>query len=209
MDAKSVAVGSVKSKTQWVGALVVLLGILVDNAQLVGQLIPPEYMGKAMSGVGLLFMFMRSITSTSLEEKAAPKEGGFVSVKLLLVLACLSAGFLLGGCATKPAQSELAKAECLKTNPATVCEMRGWVMESYAYLIGLNQTIEQNAKDQVWSKAQATAYLDKSRAARKLVNDVDTAMGKGDILSAGNARTLALRALTELQREVAAQARKP
>jgi hypothetical protein len=127
----------------------------------------------------------------------------------ILYALIIGVAVLAGGCATKPAQSELAKAECLKTNPAAVCELRGWVFESYAYLIGLNQTIEQNANDRVWSKAQATAYLEKSRAARRLVNDVDAALGKGDILSAGNARTLALRALTELQREVAAQARKP
>ena len=109
MDAKAVAIGSLKSKTQWVAALVVLLGVIVDNPQAIGNLIPQEYVGKLMSGIGLLFMWLRMVTATSLSEKGAPAgaaakdpQRGFITVRFLVLLAGLSVGVVLGGCGAMP-----------------------------------------------------------------------------------------------------------
>jgi len=69
MNAKELAIGSMKSKTQWIGVIVIVLGILQDQSQMLSILIGPEHMGKVMAAIGLVFMVLRAVTSTSLAEK--------------------------------------------------------------------------------------------------------------------------------------------
>lgn len=71
--AKAVAVGTLRSKTGWFALGLLVLGFLEQNQQLLGQLIPAQYMGVVLSGIGFLTLLLRTLTTQSVVEKAAPK----------------------------------------------------------------------------------------------------------------------------------------
>jgi len=109
MDAKAVVVGSLKSKTQWVAMLLIALGVLQDQSQVLTQFLGPDVMGKVLAGGGVLMALLRAITTSSLTDKAglevmspSDNQSGLATVRMLLVLACLSLGFALGGCGSIP-----------------------------------------------------------------------------------------------------------
>lgn len=67
--AKAAAVGLVKSKTSWFGVALLVLGFLEQNSQLLETVVPTQYFGLFMSGVGFLTILLRTITTTSVVEK--------------------------------------------------------------------------------------------------------------------------------------------
>lgn len=72
--AKAVGRGLVKSKTGWFALILLVLGFLEQNQQLLGQIIPAQYMGLAISGIGFLTLLLRTVTTESVVEKADSKE---------------------------------------------------------------------------------------------------------------------------------------
>jgi hypothetical protein len=80
--------------------------------------------------------------------------------------------------------------------------------EGYALVISLNKVIEQNARERIWTQAQAQGYLDKSADARARLDGARELMRLGDITGATNQAELVRAALLTLQREIAAAARK-
>lgn len=71
---KALVVGSAKSRTQWLGLAVLVLGFLQVNQQLITNLLPPQWVGYGIATVGALSLFLRAATGESLVEKADPKE---------------------------------------------------------------------------------------------------------------------------------------
>jgi len=210
MDAKTVVAGSLRSKTQWLGAIVMVLGILQDQGQLLTQLIGPDHMGKVMAAIGLAFMVLRALTTSSLEDKVPEKtEGGFVRVQVLIVLALLSIGFALGGCGLMQAASQPVHGEKAVTTEAPALRAaRVAIDEANASLVGLNTVIGQNVESGVWTKAQGQGYLDESRAAGRRLDGAREALRGGLLLDAkSQAEAVRLLVLT-LHKRVAAEARK-
>lgn len=66
--------GAVTSKTAWFSVALLVLGFLEQNQQLLTNLIPAQYMGVVIAGIGFLSLLLRATTTTSLVEKAQPKE---------------------------------------------------------------------------------------------------------------------------------------
>jgi hypothetical protein len=89
--------GNVKSKTSWLGILLMVFGVLQDQWTMVQQLIPVQYAGRAFALVGLLVLILRNVTSESITEKAENKQGGQVHIALVSIL-CVTT--LLFACET-------------------------------------------------------------------------------------------------------------
>lgn len=68
--AKAAVKGLIKSKTSWFGVALLILGFLEQNQQLLATVVPTEYFGVFMSGVGFLTILLRTVTTTSVVEKA-------------------------------------------------------------------------------------------------------------------------------------------
>ena len=201
---KDILVGSVKSKTQWTAFVMVVLGVVLDNQELAQQLIPAEYFGKVLAAFGLISMILRGVTNTSLAEKAAPKEGGFVRLGFFPLLIVLS---LAAGCETFQAATQpLPRAE--SSEPAPVKAARLAIDEANAALIGLNVVIGDNVAAKVWTPDQAQTYLDESKAAGGKLDRAREVLRAGLPLDA-RSQAEAVRALViALHRQVAAAARK-
>ena len=70
MNSTAVAVvGAVKSKTMWFSMLLIILGLFDQNADLAQALVPSEYQGLFLAGVGLVTAFLRTQTTKALSEK--------------------------------------------------------------------------------------------------------------------------------------------
>lgn len=94
-------IGNLKSKTSWAGVLLLLAGGLQQSGLL--ELIPDDYKGSVISIVGALVLILRNLTKESVTDKAAPREAGFATPLLLVLLAALCVGVLgISGCASNP-----------------------------------------------------------------------------------------------------------
>ena len=73
---RSLIRGSVKSKTNWLGLAVVVLGYLQmpDSQQTLGQYLPAQFMPLANMAVGLAVIVTRFFTKQSLADKGAPTD---------------------------------------------------------------------------------------------------------------------------------------
>ena len=61
---------AIRSKTVTAGTLVTLLGILADNTELINALIAsPDVAGKVISGIGVLMIVLRYMTSLPVSAK--------------------------------------------------------------------------------------------------------------------------------------------
>lgn len=60
---------ALRSKTLLLGYAMVALGAAWDNADLVRQLLPPEWAGKGVAALGLVVAVLRVFTSKPLDDK--------------------------------------------------------------------------------------------------------------------------------------------
>jgi hypothetical protein len=60
---------TLKSKTALTAYVVMLLGVADQITPFIAGLVPPEYNGLVVAGLGLVFWFLRWITNTALDEK--------------------------------------------------------------------------------------------------------------------------------------------
>lgn len=122
--------------------------------------------------------------------------------------AALLALLILPGCAelTAPLHAPTAVAN---EAPAAQAQRltREAIDEANAALTALNRTITQNAGD-VWSKAQAQAYLDQSKALGARVDQAREALRLGNLAEAKNQAELVKQAILALHAKAAAEARK-
>jgi len=61
--------GSTRSKTMFVGFLVIFFGYVYDNSEVLRSVIPPSWFGPTVMVVGAVFMALRWVTKYGLEEK--------------------------------------------------------------------------------------------------------------------------------------------
>lgn len=66
--------GLAKSLTIYAGTLVLILGYMQDQKDIINQYIGKEHSGLVFMGIGLLIIMLRARTSKSLTEKGRPKE---------------------------------------------------------------------------------------------------------------------------------------
>lgn len=71
---KAAIVGTVKSKTGWFAIALGILGVLEINSQFISSVVPPQYQGWVIGGIGAISLFLRAVTTDSLVEKAESKE---------------------------------------------------------------------------------------------------------------------------------------
>lgn len=164
--------------------------------------------GAVATLAAMVWSWIAKIRASQKAESPVRKEGGFVRLPVVFVLAALMALAFLPGCGNKPVQSEESKAACLKVRPSAVCQAESLIGEGYAMLISLNTVIEQNVDAKVWTKSQAQEYLDSSRAARKKLDSARELLRLGDVAGAASQAQLIKRVLLELQQKIAAQARR-
>jgi hypothetical protein len=74
MAVKDVATGALSSKTVWFALILSLLGIVEQYQGLLSQYIGQDKMGIILAVVGAISIALRTVTNTSLSEKATPKE---------------------------------------------------------------------------------------------------------------------------------------
>ncbi len=132
MNVKSLVVGNLCSRTAWTGFALVLFGTLYDQWPLVAQIIPAGWEAKGFAIVGLLMIFLRNITSESVEEKAervADVEPGLdVRAPWWTVLCALLLAGLAAGCAINPVTGE---RELTETGKAALQEVAALAVERY------------------------------------------------------------------------------
>lgn len=63
--------GSLKSKTNWLGLILLVLGTVQANASALGVIIDPKWMGMANMGIAIAVIVVRFFTTESLAEKGA------------------------------------------------------------------------------------------------------------------------------------------
>lgn len=63
--------GAIKSKTNWLGLILLVLGTIQANAAAFGVIIEPKYMGLANMVIAILVIVVRFFTDQSLAEKGA------------------------------------------------------------------------------------------------------------------------------------------
>lgn len=124
-----------------------------------------------------------------------------------LLFAALLTGLalLIAGCGlTAPLHDpDKAATESTAVNAARVA-----IDEGNALLTAVNRTIGANVEAGVWTKSQAQAYLDESKALGKRLDQAREALRLGDIRDA-RAQADAVKALiTALHARVAAEARR-
>lgn len=71
---QQVVAGAVTSKTAWFSAALLAAGFLEQNGQLISNSVPPKYTGLVIAGIGFITLLLRTVTDSSLIEKATPKE---------------------------------------------------------------------------------------------------------------------------------------
>jgi len=94
------------------------------------------------------------------------------------------------------------------TESSAVAAVRRVIDEGYATLTSLNRVIASNAREGVWTKSQAQSYLNQTREVGGKLDKARDALALGDIADAKNQAELTRVLLVELQRRVAAEARK-
>ncbi len=125
-------IGNLKSKTSWAGALLVIAGGVQQSGLL--ELIPEDYQGSVISIVGALVLILRNLTKESVTDKAAPREAGFATplLLLLLLLAALCVGVLgISGCASNPnTERRISPIGRLALQEAANISMRRYLAET-------------------------------------------------------------------------------
>lgn len=61
--------GSAKSKTMWFSLALVILGAVEASIGLLQSIIPPQYYGLVVMGIGIATAVLRWITTTGLDKK--------------------------------------------------------------------------------------------------------------------------------------------
>lgn len=74
MAVKDVATGALQSKTVWFALILSILGIVEQYQGLLSQYIGQDKMGIVLAVIGAISVALRTMTNTSLSEKATPKE---------------------------------------------------------------------------------------------------------------------------------------
>lgn len=59
----------VKSKTMWFSLLLVIFGALMDNITVLQSVIPSQYYGLVLAGIGIIVAVLRFLTTKPLDEK--------------------------------------------------------------------------------------------------------------------------------------------
>lgn len=61
--------GAARSKTMWFSLLLVIFGVLEANLALFQSVIPPQYWGLVVTGIGIVTAVLRWITTAGLDRK--------------------------------------------------------------------------------------------------------------------------------------------
>ena len=125
----------------------------------------------------------------------------FVAMALGLTIA------VLASCAVVEPLTQALPRSSVEEN-AAIKEARRAVDESNAALAALNQVIGDNVAAGIWTKSQAQALLDDSKAAGKKLDAAREMLRAGQALEAKTQAELIKQAVLALHRRVAAEARK-
>jgi len=119
---------------------------------------------------------------------------------------------LLAGCAGMSGMTQPLHAPVAVTNEDSAVKAyrvaHEAIDEANAALNALNITIGNNAASGVWTKEQAQDYLDQSKAQGKKLDVAREALRFGNLADANTQAELVKTLLLNLQRKVAAEARK-
>jgi hypothetical protein len=119
-------------------------------------------------------------------------------VKALLV-ALMLAGCAITGTGTLPVSQQLSPvAQQAQTS----------INEANVLLNAMAQVIGANVQEKIYTREEGQQKLDQVRAYGREVDRAQALLDRGEVLAAKDKAELAMRLLTILQREVAAQARK-
>lgn len=103
------------SKTIWYSLALILLGVLQQIADVLPTFIQEQYLGFALAGLGVIGLVLRFLTGKPLV-KTAGNDGGFVRLRLVLVLCLAAFGLLLlPGCGAMSMQAKNGWATMGKT----------------------------------------------------------------------------------------------
>jgi hypothetical protein len=129
--------------------------------------------------------------------------------KLFNIIGAVFLALALSGCATWQAMTQPVHGEnAVTTEAPAVRAARVAIDEANASLTGLNNVIGQNIDAAVWSKAQAQAYLDESKAYGRRVDNARELL-RGGLLADAKSQAEAVKYLILLMhKRVAAEARK-
>lgn len=67
---QQVVAGAVTSKTAWFSGALLIAGFLEQNSQLITNIVPPQYTGLVIAGIGFITLLLRTVTTSSLVDKA-------------------------------------------------------------------------------------------------------------------------------------------
>lgn len=62
-------IGAARSKTMWFSLALVVMGVVEVNIGLLQSVIPPQYYGLVVMGIGIVTAVLRWITTTGLDRK--------------------------------------------------------------------------------------------------------------------------------------------
>lgn len=208
---ESFLLGMLKSWTAWFGTLLIalpdLLPLVMPELE---KLLTPTAFTRTTQIIGLIVILLRVKTTTSVIEKGAPKDAGFIRPGMLLLLASLAIAPLLSGCQTLQelvGPGEAPKVDQTLSVPAQAAQQA--VNEANLTITATANVIGNNAESGVMTKAEAQKALDEVADWRKKAKAAQSLLDAGDI---GNAKTqaeLINQAVLALQKRVAAEARKP
>jgi hypothetical protein len=121
-------------------------------------------------------------------------------VKALLVALMLAvSGCVITGTGTLPVSQQLSPvAQQAQTS----------INEANVLLNAMAQVIGANVQEKIYTREEGQKKLDQVRAYGSEVDRAQALLDRGEVLAAKDKAELAMRLLTILQREVAAQARK-
>lgn len=128
--------------------------------------------------------------------------------RTVLALWLAAAFALLPGCGGNGAIKPIETIEVPATLPAAGKEAQKLVNESNVLLTATFRVIGDNAESGVWTKKQAQGYHDTAERYAGQVDEVQNALDRGMWASAQSQAALLSKLIFELNKEVAAQARK-
>lgn len=67
---QQVVAGAVTSKTAWFSGALLFAGFLEQNSQIISNIVPPQYTGLVIAGIGFITLLLRTVTTSSLVDKA-------------------------------------------------------------------------------------------------------------------------------------------
>lgn len=180
-------------------------GVLVAKGYLEAGVLE-GVIGALMTLIGTGWSIWVKVVAARGQDAAAPRQGGWARVSLLVPLA-LAVVLGLSGCETVKSMADPLRSSASKEAPA-VAAARTVIDEGYALLTAVNKVIGENVSAGVWSKAQAQDYLDRSREMRIRLDSARDMLRAGDPLNAKNQAELIRTAILALQKRIAADARK-